>query len=104
MSDLIEIKNATFLESDIRFYRPDLALGWFAIALDGLRRKRVYLGMYHIDPATGEAVRNRSYSEDAKIIKNLAPDDPVHLFVNAWNWGKKDARRDVYSLALIKEQ
>lgn len=103
MSDIIEIKNATFLESDIQYLRPDLPLGWFAIALDGLRRKRVYMSMYHTDLETGEAVRNRSYSKDAEIIKNLVRDDPINLFVNAWDWTKKDARCDVYSLAHIKE-
>lgn len=105
MSDittLIEIKNAAFLESDIRHYNSDLVLGWFAVALDGLRRKRIYLAMYHTNPETGKIVRNRSYSEDAAIIKNLAPGDLVHLFVNAWDWTKKDARTDVYSLAYIK--
>jgi hypothetical protein len=102
ITTLIEIKNAAFLESDIRQYSPDLALGWFAVALDGLRRKRIYLAMYHTDPETGKAVRNRSYSEDAAIIKNLVPGDFVNLVVNAWDWTKKDARTDTYSLAHIR--
>ena len=99
MNDVIKIENATFLESDLRYYAPGLVLGWFAIALDGRRRKRVYLGMYHTDPETGQTVRTRSYSEDAKIIEKLKPGDPLSLFVHAWDWTTRDSRCNTFSLA-----
>lgn len=101
MDTLIEHKNATFLESSIRYHNPNLPLGWIAIALDGLRRKRVYLGMYYTDPETGKVVKVRSYSEDAKFIEKLSPGDTVNVVVHAPDWSTKDARTDVYGLAHI---
>ena len=100
MHTMFDIKNAVFQDSSIREDVPGFPLGHFWIVINGMR-KVVYLGMDYIHPETGKLVKERSYSEDAKLIKNLVPGEIVDLTVNVWDATPKDARRDVFSLAHI---
>jgi hypothetical protein len=108
MLTTFHIRNAVFVDSNIYEDHPGYPLGSFRISLDGMA-KRVYLNWTIPDPETkdretgAKRIRARSYKKDAAIIKKLKPGDLVDLFVNVWDATPKDARRDVFSLAHIKE-